>query len=256
MACMNKNPAITYKEMPTFSYSLGNSKIGTVLNVNLPAIAACHHDAPCRKINECYATKFHPCTTRRYHGNHALVKKDMATFFHCVRIILGSRLEEDSAVGKKTYFRWHVAGDIINQKYLDSMIDIAEEFPAVNFLVFTKMYNLNYAKVPKNLSVIFSMWPGWGRVKKGARHAWLWDSANDPRIPKDCFLCPGECQSCGLCWHIRKVGRDVVFVKHPVGDVMDRQLRESFRMKYGNAAVGARYPLGRTYAGVRPFIKG
>lgn len=254
---MNANPPIRrYVEgtMPAFHYSAGNDKIGKLLNVSTSPRDACHHNAPCREGSNCYAAHFRKSCLEAYAENTLIAKHDLGLFMECVFFILARRHKSDTGRRRRTYFRWHVAGDILNQKYLDGMVHIARLFPMVRFLCFTKMQNLDYSKVPANLSIIFSMWPGWGRKIPGQRHAWLWDEHHDPRIPKNAFLCPGMCQRCGICWNIHKAGRDVVFIDHPVKKSVDRQLRESFHKKYGDARADRYYPLGKVYAGKRPFV--
>jgi hypothetical protein len=65
-----------------------------------------------------------------------------------------------------------------------------------------------------NLAVIFSAWPG-VRIHNphGHRIAWMQDGT-EYRVPKDAVRCPGNCEECGICFRLPKLGRDVVFHKH------------------------------------------
>ena len=40
------------------------------------------------------------------------------------------------------FFRYHIHGDIPDQNYLKEMINTAVAFPNINFLAFTKKYNM------------------------------------------------------------------------------------------------------------------
>ena len=65
-----------------------------------------------------------------------------------------------------------------------------------------------------NLGAIFSAWP---RMKIDNPHdhriAWMQDGTED-RVPEDAVECPGNCETCGICFRLRKLHRDVVFHKH------------------------------------------
>lgn len=246
----------------------GNSKIGWLLNFSLPPILACRSKAPCRTPNGCYDWD-------GYGGSLAQVRKETKIArddnfrlmlerpdlgFEQIFREVQNQTRRDLSYGRGTYFRYHVGGDILDQNYLEWMKHVARLLPQVHFLCFTKMQNLDYRKTPKNLQIIFSMWPGWGRTMPGKRHAWLWDDRHDPRIPKDkVFLCPGSCEECGLCWRLDEIGKDVVFVKHMGGkhrisDNMSAELHAAFHAKYGSAKADKFYPLGYVYSGPRPFV--
>ena len=36
----------------------------------------------------------------------------------------------------------------------------------------------------------------------------------ETRVPEDAIRCPGNCETCGLCYELPRLGRDVVFHKH------------------------------------------
>jgi hypothetical protein len=123
------------------------------------------------------------------------------------------------AKAKPRLFRWHVAGDILSTDYLGGMCKIAAVNPTTHFLAFTKAFNIvnQYEAdqaLPGNLAIIFSAWPGMEFDNPhGHRVAWMQD-ATETRVPADAIECPGNCESCGLCYELPKVGRDVVFHKH------------------------------------------
>ena len=120
--------------------STGNTKIGRVLNVSLMPVMTCGNCKHC--MGYCYDVK--ACV--RYPDKCARRRKNL-------------------------FFRWHVAGDIVDIDYLDRMVAIARMFPNFRFWTYTKMYSLvnEYVRthgdnrqtaIPSNLSIMFSEWSG------------------------------------------------------------------------------------------------
>jgi len=190
--------------------SNGNSKMGKIPSVSLPPIKACGKDVPCK--SDCYALKayrLYPTTRKAWDHNLECYNQNPDLYFASI----GNWLVKH----QPRFFRWHVAGDILDQFYLDKMRDIAKTFPKIKFLAFTKRIDLTYHFLPDNLSIVFSMWPGFGKQLQHVAmpKAWLHDPANiDPRIPGDALECPGNCDNCGMCWHLKNLNKDVVFYKH------------------------------------------
>ena len=123
------------------------------------------------------------------------------------------------AKAKPRLFRWHVAGDILSENYLRSMCRIADENPDTHFLAFTKAFDIvnhyeDLHRLPGNLAIIFSAWPGMTFANPhGHRVAWMQDGT-ETRVTANAIECSGNCETCGLCYELPKVGRDVVFHKH------------------------------------------
>lgn len=192
--------------------SPGNMKIGKIPNISLLPGGCCADDAPCR--NECYAMKaykLYPGTRAAWGENTALADCDPCEYFGQIKQFLFKK--------KPEFFRWHVAGDILNGKYLQDMIDIANLFRETKFLAFTKRLDLLWQgteaikQLPANLTLIQSMWPGWGTPIDGYPVAWMQDG-RETRIPSTAFVCPGNCTACGqMCWSMVD-GTHVVFHKH------------------------------------------
>jgi hypothetical protein len=63
------------------------------------------------------------------------------------------------------------------------MVDVARAFPGIQFLAFTKMHHLDYSSAPKNLTVVFSMFPGMPKPKANMPIAWVQDGT-EKRIPE------------------------------------------------------------------------
>lgn len=96
------------------------------------------------------------------------------------------------------------------QTYLNGIISIANSFPKVKFLVFTKNNSLNFdIDIPQNLNIRFSMWKNFENLTTLQTCSWIED---DPRIlNKKIFHCLNDCRKCAFCWNSKK---DVVFQKH------------------------------------------
>jgi len=192
--------------------STGNIKVGAVPNVSLMPCSTCRQDVPCAKRGNCYALKslMYPNVRRAWGDNTAMAQNDRDGYFTMVTDYLKRK--------SPRLFRWHVSGDIPpenSQDYLERMKTVAREFPDTRFLVFTKRFGLDFRNRPANLSVVFSMWPGMPvpRRKAGIRRAWVQDGT-ETRVPADSIECSGNCESCGMCWQLDSIGRDVWFAKH------------------------------------------
>ena len=194
--------------------SRGNSKV-PFANISLTPIKSCKGCVDiCGK--DCYALKSYkqyPNVRNAWDGNLEQATTDIDSYFTEIRKFLKTY--------KKPLFRWHVAGDIINMTYFDYMIQIAYEFPAIKFLVFTKQYAIvntvtSYLQgiLPENLSIVFSSWTGLPMHNPhGFPIAWYQDGT-ETRIPDTAIPCFGSCETCNICWSLKNIGRDVVFEKH------------------------------------------
>lgn len=187
--------------------SLVNRKLGRIANISLPPCKSCAPDVPCRK--QCYALKAY----RMYKGvraawdaNLVLAALHREEYFEGIREFLQST--------KVNKFRWHVAGDILDQNYYDWMAETATNFPSVQFLCFTKRHDLDFAtNHPANLTIVLSMWPGWGDTAKDMPRAWL-DDGHETRIPDTAVVCPGNCEACAACFALGGICHDVTFKLH------------------------------------------
>lgn len=188
------------------SVSKGNTKV-PYGNVSLPPIKSCGNCKGCR--TKCYALKsyrMYPSVRKSWDENLTLARQKPSEYFNMVRDYLAKKPHR--------FFRWHVSGDILNQRYLGEMFRIALEFPNVRFLAFTKMYHLDYTDKPANITIVFSAWPGQPIENKwNFPVSWVQDGT-ETRIPDNAMECPGNCGNCGACWELPKLGRDVFFHIH------------------------------------------
>lgn len=194
--------------------SRGNTKLGNCVNISFPPVVTCCKDAPC--IKECYALK---------HA-YALYKNVKAAWDGNLKLWL----EEPGEFQKQFWdylgrtrckmCRINVGGDIPDEAFLAMVAATATRFPKIKFLAFTKKYDLidGYkSKFPENLRIVLSAWPGYKlpkRLQKKFPVAWMLDKDNlDKRIPEGTTVCPGACETCGLCWEMKE-GENVCFEKH------------------------------------------
>jgi ferredoxin len=135
----------------------GNKKLGAIMNVSLPPVVTCQNCGSCSKY--CYAVRNYLRGENVYHAwneNYFLFLNDPDRYFN----------EISKAVKLQRFFRWHVSGDIVNGLYFAGMIKVAIENPKVEFLAFTKAYQIVNAAIaagiviPSNLHILFSAAPG------------------------------------------------------------------------------------------------
>ena len=195
------------------SISKGNSKMGAIPSVSLPAIITCNPNAPCFKL--CYAAKI------------ANLRKTVRTAYDRNLEILTTNpdaywIQVKAAAITTRFFRYHVSGDIPNMEYFDNMVQTAHDLPATMFLAFTKQYHLvneylnNGGTIPTNLKIIFSNWGAWKCenphnlptcevILKGNEPAPNWK------------ICGGNCTSCACagigCWELKN-GETIAIYQH------------------------------------------
>lgn len=202
--------------MPIISISKGNSKLGQIPSVSLPAVKTCRV-CDCARI--CYARKLErlrPTVRKAYQRNLDALIESPDVYWR----------EVEAAIMMSRFFRFHVSGDIPYYDYLVKMMEIAGRNPHCQILCFTKRYEfVNHfvdscpgQEVPSNLHIIFSDWPGtempnphhfpvaYVRFRDGFTHA-----------PSDAQECGGNCTECacteGGCWNLKR-GESVVFNEH------------------------------------------
>ncbi len=194
------------------SISEGNTKMGSVPSVSLTPCTTCAADAPCKRI--CYARKAYrtyEATRKAYQRNTRMARRNPDEFFTQVRRWLDKKNPD--------FFRWHVSGDILNEDYLHRMVVTAEIWGGIRFLCFTKRYDIvaRYPnEMPSNLSLVLSAWPEYPiHNPKRLPIAWMRPKEGfEDRVSKKALECPGNCESCAMCFHLDSLDKDVVFNQH------------------------------------------
>lgn len=187
--------------------SNGNRKIGKVMNVSLPPILTCANCKECKYF--CYDIKAclqYPNTVINARvRNLVILQHDINDYFSRIRTKLSRRRTNK-------YFRWHVAGDIVNQAYFENMVSIAKDFPEFVFWTYTKNYgvvnayvaangNSKEKAIPTNFHIMFSEWDGMSlinpygfpiftcKLKAGNKN-------HKPEFFNSLYKCPGNCDLC------------------------------------------------------------
>ena len=197
------------------SISSGNSKLGTIQSISLPAGLTCRNDCECSR--KCYAKRIErrrPAVRAAYINNYELLRSDPDTFWR----------EVEAAIMMSRFFRYHVSGDIVDDEYFRKMVEIADRNKHCEILCFTKKYEIvnkfiaSGGKLPDNLHVVFSVW----RNLKMANpfhfpeaHVRYRDGTTT--APNDAVECGGNCTECAMtddgCWSLEN-GESVVFNEH------------------------------------------
>lgn len=200
----------------------GNSKTGEIPAWNLVPGKTCSPEACAHCMQEgCYAMKnmiragydiekngvFRAWTENTVHAMNHLpeLEADLIQYF--------------STMTAPRFFRIHASGDFFSVEYAEIWYRIAERFPGTIFLAFTKQWDI-VRKVPfyqlPNFSLVLSGWTG-VTIPEDLRNlypcAWC-DDGEETRIPADAIECPGHCETCGICWNLRQIGKDTFFHKH------------------------------------------
>lgn len=200
--------------LSSIKISPGNSKLGAIPSVSLPAVTTCR---VCECQKKCYAKRLErlrPSVHKAYQNNLDILMKDPETYWR----------EVEAAIMLSRFFRFHVSGDIPNLEYLQHMVDIAKRNQHCQILCFTKRYEFvnryleDGGTFPDNLHMIFSAWVGLDLVNPFSlpvAHVRYRDgstTASDRAIE-----CGGNCSDCavtdGGCWSLGN-GEEVVFNEH------------------------------------------
>ena len=183
--------------------SHGNKKIGKVMNVSIAPIITCgNHCKECKCF--CYdikAVNMYPSCLDARARNTAILLKDREEYFNRIENAINRRK-------KNKFFRWHVAGEIIDINYFSHMVEIAKRHPDFIFWTYTKNYTVVNAycdqfgreNIPNNFHIMFSKWDGKPlvnpynfpvfacKLKNGNKD-------NDFDFSK-AMKCPGNCDIC------------------------------------------------------------
>ena len=180
--------------------SAGNAKLGAIMNISLPPVVTCHNCSSCKHY--CYAVRSYnrfTDTAAGWNENCLLFLTDPDRYFS----------EISKAVKLQRFFRWHVSGDIVNGDYFAGMIRVALENPKVEFLAFTKAYQIVNAAIaagaviPSNLHLLFSAAPGVD-MPNPYRIPECHINFADPGLNTYCggaeyeYYCSGNCTECAI----------------------------------------------------------
>lgn len=192
----------------------GNTKLGKIWNTSFPPVWSCSVNAPCYK--ECYARKAfrqYPDTREAWIRNYGLYQADPNKYFRQINAFLSDVSPE--------HFRWLVAGDVVDTRYMTGVLELANRYPETNYCLFSKNYGVLIGLVrggmyvPENLTILASAWPGHKlpvELQENYRVAWMQDGT-ETRAPENAIVCEGSCINCLKCYN-PKVQRDVILPIH------------------------------------------
>lgn len=197
--------------------SFNNTKLGLIPSVSVSPGLSCRENCPC--TSECYACK----------GNYSY-KNVQLSLYNNLQIYLTNAdkyfneilYEIDNGINSYKYFRWHVAGDIVDREYLDRMYRMAKRLPNTKFLAFTKKFELVNEYIDKhgllnNFVIVLSAWDKDFVFENPhnlpVAYILFKDESRNVKIPPNAILCNGDCTHCLMCWDL-KLGDAVVFHKH------------------------------------------
>lgn len=194
------------------SISAGNDKIGHAWNISTLPIFTCPNCKECKHF--CYDIR--DCI--RY-GKTNANKTMLARAKNTVLLLYYpekyfSEIDEflTKYNGKYKMFRWHVGGEIRNEKQFSRMIEIAKNHPDYIFWTYTKNYFAvnSYVKhnggrreiaIPENFRIMFSEWDGMKLVNPYNFKIFTvkFKAGNKNHTPdffKNLYQCPGQCDIC------------------------------------------------------------
>lgn len=217
---VKKRPIYDKPECVTMSHGTkitnNNKKMGKYVSSVSRSTDSCPKDAPCRLENggTCYIGNMKPSVRASYQHNEDLILSDDKLVFLDV-------CEYIDMYAPK-YFRWFVGGDIGSIEFLDGIVTVAERYPSIQFLVFTKWYSIveDYIQeddIPGNLHIRMSVWKDYGPsadLLERFGGAYYDDGTPECRIPSKAYVCPDDCEKCHYKCFRANNRFNVVFPKH------------------------------------------
>lgn len=198
-------------------FSKTNSKLGAIPSVNLPPITTCRKGCPCAK--DCYARK----GNFRFKNVQESLRGNLNEYISNPDGFFEQILNEvNNGIVSYNYFRFHAAGDIVDDYYFKKMVEVASKRPFTKFLAFTKKFEIVNAymqtvgAIPPNLRIVFSAWGDSFVVDNPYNFPVAYVRLNNEKseaIPENAEECNGDCTNCLKCWNIDR-GQSVVFNKH------------------------------------------
>ena len=196
--------------------SNGNVKLGSIANLSLTPGRTCSAEACATCLKEgCYACKSY----RMYKNVRAAWDNNTELAVNDLDTMERDLMSYFSSMNAPRFFRIHVGGDFVSAEYAAMWARVAAACPHTNFLAFTKQWeHVLTVDWSDNISIVPSGWPGCkipdAIIEKFRCAAYCDDGTNSAEIPTDAIECPGNCNTCGVCWSLAKKGISVYFKKH------------------------------------------
>lgn len=197
----------------------GQHKVGDIPRFNLPPLLTCG--------GNCKACMHHCYVIKDYTGpRKKAVAKSHARNFNAVTDDMG-KVEEYLikwiTKHNPAFFRIHASGDFAiphyGHRYAGMWYRVAKACPGTKFLAFTKAFdvvrNVPFDELP-NFSLVLSEWTDELEAPKDLKAKYPTSRAVE-RIEDardDEIICPGNCETCGMCWALKDLGHNVAFEIH------------------------------------------
>lgn len=203
----------------------GNHKTGASIPVfNLPPVVTCGGN--CRHcIHKCYAIKdYQGLRANTVSMSHA---RNMVALQQDPDKALQDMDKQLTKFEKKgiKFVRVHASGDFglkidgDNLKYGRIWEELAKRHPDICFLAFTKCYDVAreiHFDDLENFELVLSEWTDVLQapedLKKRYRTSRAVNEITDAHDSE--MICPGNCDTCGMCWNLSKTGHDIAFEIH------------------------------------------
>lgn len=197
----------------------GQHKVGDIPRWNLPPLVTCG--------GNCKACKEHCYVLKDYTGpRKKAVAKSHARNYNAVTEDMG-KVEEYLikwiTKRKPAFFRIHASGDFAiphyGHRYAGMWYRVAKACPDTRFLAFTKAYDI-VRKVPfyelPNFSLVLSEWTDVLEAPEDLKA--LYPTSRAVKVIEDAhedeIICPGNCETCGMCWALKELGHNIAFEIH------------------------------------------
>lgn len=197
------------------------TKTGDIPRWNLPPLWTCGGNCKFCKF-QCYALKDYDnhrvgSVSKNHARNYNAIVEDLAK----VEAYLVNRITRKAPA----FFRIHASGDFFipglkdQTAYAWMWYRVAERCPGTKFLAFTKAWDqvrdVPFYNLP-NFSLVLSEWTDVleapADLKEHYRTSRAVKDLADAR-PNE-VICPGNCETCGMCWALKDLGKDVAFEIH------------------------------------------
>jgi len=183
------------------------AKMGGIASYNMIAKKSCPWMTPACKIY-CYADKGrfrYPSMQRFLLNNFEATKHDS---------FVSDILEQLNRAIK--FFRWHPSGDIYNEAYYQSIIEIAVARPDIIFLAYTRNPNIDFNLAPSNLILYFTVDPTttkWNKTASRIAHVTFLSHKSEfghlQDLGEGFKVCTSNnCAECAYCW---ESGGNIIF---------------------------------------------
>lgn len=197
----------------------GQHKVGDIPRWNLPPLWTCGKNCGTCE-HHCYAVKdYTDYRVKVVSKSHARNCNAVTTDLEHTEEYITKWIQKR----KPSFFRIHASGDFavpgMGTKYAEMWYRVAKACPETRFLAFTKAFEI-VREVPfyelDNFSLVLSEWTDATKapddLKEHYRTSRAVEKLEDAR-PNE-MVCPGNCETCGMCWNLKNLHHDVAFEIH------------------------------------------